>query len=96
MHCVVSSLQQHTILCQIMVIHVPCCVLRTMGINRVQSSTWRLYDNRSATKEMSGSEKHYHATHFVRDLVRDALFSGQGDRVRCLNNLLQCLTESAR
>ncbi len=75
MHCVVSSLQQHTILCQIMVIHVPCCVLRTMGINRVQSSTWRLYDNRSATKEMSGSEKHYHATHFVRDLVRDALFS---------------------
>ena len=74
LHCVVSSLYQHALLCQAMVSHIVCCVLRTMGIHRVQSSIWRLYDIRGATRGMFGSEKHYPVLQFVRELVRDALF----------------------
>ncbi len=87
LHCMVSSLQQHAILCQTMVSHIPCCVLRMMGIHRVQSSTWRLYDNRSATRGMFGSEKHYPVTIFLRELVRDALFR-TGDKRMTTSSLL--------
>ncbi len=85
-HCVVSSLQQHAILCQTMVSHIPCCVLRTMGIHRVQRSTRRLYDNRSATRGMFGSEKYYPVTDFVREPVRDALFRTR-DMLKCAKHL---------
>ena len=87
LHCMVSSLQQHAILCRTMVSHIPCCVLRAMGIHRVQSSTWRLYDNRSATRGMFGSEKHYPVTLFLRQLVRDALFR-TGDKRMTTSSLL--------